>query len=127
MQYQLRLNTQTLQITGVEAQVRREHPQKGDIPLATFVEIAEQYGLMSVLGTSYSNLYQLSHLPFNLLKIDKLLVDNIGKDSKSEAIVATIVQIVHALEHKAVAEGVEMHEQHILFSEKSAVIRCRVI
>lgn len=63
-------------------------------------------------GTGYSNLYQLSHLPFNVLKIDKSLVDDIGKNSKSEAIVTAIVQMVHSLGHRVVAEGVETHEQY---------------
>ncbi|MBC6961285.1 MAG: EAL domain-containing protein, partial [Nitrosomonas sp.] len=63
-------------------------------------------------GTGYSNLYQLSHLPFNVLKIDKSLVDDIGKNSKSEAIVTAIVQMAHSLGHRVVAEGVETHEQY---------------
>jgi len=202
MHYQPKLNTQTLQITGVEALVRWEHPQKGTIPPSRFVEIAEQCGLMPALGasilrmvarqahawreagmpipiavnvspvqfersgianeiltileqhtvdpllveieltesmimsdfaaaksrleqlreagaqtsiddfgTGYSNLYQLSHLPFNVLKIDKSLIDDIGKNSKSEAIVTAIVQMAHSLGHRVVAEGVETHEQ----------------
>ncbi|MEB2330997.1 MAG: EAL domain-containing protein [Nitrosomonas sp.] len=203
MHYQPKLNAQTLQVTGVEALVRWKHPQKGAIPPARFVGIAEQCGLMPALGTNilrmvarqarawqevgmpmpiavnvsavqfersgianeilvileqhavdpllieieltesmimsdfataksrleqlreagaqisiddfgtgYSNLYQLSHLPFNVLKIDKSLVDDIGKNSKSEAIVTAIVQMVHSLGHRVVAEGVETHEQY---------------
>ncbi|WP_347888749.1 EAL domain-containing protein [Nitrosomonas europaea] len=203
MHYQPKLNAQTLQVTGVEALVRWKHPQKGAIPPARFVGIAEQCGLMPALGTNilrmvarqarawqevgmpmpiavnvsavqfersgianeilaileqhavdpllieieltesmimsdfataksrleqlreagaqisiddfgtgYSNLYQLSHLPFNVLKIDKSLVDDIGKNSKSEAIVTAIVQMAHSLGHRVVAEGVETHEQY---------------
>lgn len=52
MHYQPKLNAQTLQVTGVEALVRWKHPQKGAIPPARFVGIAEQCGLMPALGTN---------------------------------------------------------------------------
>lgn len=44
--------------------------------------------------TGYSDLYQLSHLPFSILRIDKFLVDDIGKNSRSEVVVTAIVQMV---------------------------------
>lgn len=203
LHYQPKVNTQTLEITGVEALVRWEHPENGWIPPSKFVGIAEQCGLMPALGTcilrmaarqagiwrdsgmmvpiavnvsavqferpdianeilstleqfnvgpglidieitesmvmsdieatklrmeilreagalisiddfgtGYSNLYKLSHLPFNVLKIDKSLVDDIDHNSKSEAIVTAIIQMAHSLGYQVVAEGVEMQKQY---------------
>ena len=37
-------------IVGVEALLRWQHPQRGDIPPAVFVPVAEQAGLMPQLG-----------------------------------------------------------------------------
>ena len=63
-------------------------------------------------GRGYSNLSQLALLPFDLLKIDKSLIDGIGRHPKSEAIIRAIVDMAHALGHRVVAEGIETQEQH---------------
>lgn len=79
------------------------------------MEILREAGaLISIddFGTGYSNLYKLSHLPFNVLKIDKSLVDDIDHNSKSEAIVTAIIQMAHSLGYQVVAEGVEMQKQY---------------
>jgi two-component system CheB/CheR fusion protein len=58
-------------------------------------------------GTGFSNLSQLSRLPFSVLKVDKSLIADIGHNPKSEAIIRAIVSMAHALGHKVVAEGIE--------------------
>jgi two-component system CheB/CheR fusion protein len=63
-------------------------------------------------GTGYSNLFQLSRLPFGVLKIDKSLIKGIGDNGKSEAIVTAIIHMAHAMGHRVVAEGVETLPQH---------------
>lgn len=203
LHYQPKLDTTTLELVGVEALVRWEHPSKGMIPPDRFIFIAEQSGLMPALGSSilrmaarqarrwvdegratriavnvsavqferpglvpeilatldrykvdpnlieieitesmvmsdfaaakarmdqlvaagvvisiddfgtgYSNLSQLSRLPFKVLKIDKSLIDGLGENVKSEAIVTAIILMAHALSHKVVAEGIETAAQH---------------
>jgi len=62
-------------------------------------------------GTGFSNLSQLSRLPFSVLKVDKSLIADIGRNPKSEAIIKAIVQMAHALGHKVVAEGIEQVQQ----------------
>ena len=63
-------------------------------------------------GTGYSNLARLVHLPFDLLKIDRALVAEIGRNPRSEAIVAAVIHMAHALGHTVVAEGIEEQCQH---------------
>jgi len=62
-------------------------------------------------GTGFSNLSQLSRLPFSELKVDKSLIADIGQNPKSEAIIKAIVHMAHALGHKVIAEGIEEPEQ----------------
>ena len=50
LHYQPKLNLQTGHITGVEALVRWIHPQRGMVPPAQFIPIAEECGLMSHIG-----------------------------------------------------------------------------
>jgi two-component system CheB/CheR fusion protein len=201
--FQPKLDTATLELTGVEALVRWHHPQKGLIPPVKFIGVAEQSGLMPALGasilhmaaaqarrwaddgtpirvavnvsavqferpdlvseildvlrahrveprlleievtesmvmsdfaaakrrleqlaaagvviaiddfgTGYSSLSHLSRLPFDVLKIDKSLVDDVDQDVKAQAIVTAVVHMARALGHKVVAEGIEQATQH---------------
>src|ERR1700719_3492931 len=50
LHYQPKFNFQTGQITGLEALIRWVHPQRGMVPPAQFVPIAEECGLMSSIG-----------------------------------------------------------------------------
>jgi two-component system CheB/CheR fusion protein len=62
-------------------------------------------------GTGFSNLSQLAQLPCDILKIDRSLIAEIGRNSKSEAIIHAIVSMADALGHEIVAEGIETREQ----------------
>jgi diguanylate cyclase (GGDEF)-like protein len=50
MYYQPLIDTQTMQIKGFEALMRWTHPVKGPISPMTFIPIAEESGLINVLG-----------------------------------------------------------------------------
>lgn len=63
-------------------------------------------------GIGFSNLQQLTRLPFDALKIDRSLIADIGKNPKSEAIIKAIVGMAHTLGHKTIAEGIETSRQH---------------
>jgi two-component system CheB/CheR fusion protein len=62
-------------------------------------------------GTGYSNLSHLSQLPLDVLKIDQSLIQGIGDNPKSEAIVRAILGMARALGHRVVAEGIETWPQ----------------
>jgi diguanylate cyclase len=50
LHYQPKVDTQTLALCCVEALVRWQHPQRGLLSPAAFIDIAEQVGLMTQLG-----------------------------------------------------------------------------
>jgi diguanylate cyclase len=62
-------------------------------------------------GTGFSNLSHLSQLPLDVLKIDRSLIEGIGVNTKSEAIVRAILGMARALGHRVVAEGIETWPQ----------------
>jgi diguanylate cyclase len=48
--YQPKVDARSLQITAAEALLRWRHPQRGLVPPAVFIPIAERYGLMVAIG-----------------------------------------------------------------------------
>ena len=62
-------------------------------------------------GSGYSSLGYIKNIPFDYLKIDKSLMDDIATDQRSLAVVQTIVAMAGGFGAKVIAEGVEDHEQ----------------
>jgi diguanylate cyclase (GGDEF)-like protein/PAS domain S-box-containing protein len=66
-------------------------------------------------GMGYSSLLYLKRFPVDFLKIDRLFIAGLGRDtygvSKDAQIVSAMIDLTHALGLKAVAEGVETSEQ----------------
>ncbi len=58
-------------------------------------------------GTGYSSLAYLRDMPADELKIDRAFVSRIMTGARDRDIVASIVQLAHAVELKVVAEGIE--------------------
>lgn len=62
-------------------------------------------------GTGWSSLAILRALPFNRLKIDRAFVTHLETDSRSVAIVRTVVELARALDVEVTAEGIETKGQ----------------
>ena len=62
-------------------------------------------------GTGYSSLSYLQQLPFDVIKIDKSFVENLGDGTASDNICKTIIGIAEDLGKKSIAEGVETQRQ----------------
>lgn len=62
-------------------------------------------------GTGYSSMFQLSHLPFSELKIERMFIASADEDSGKQAIVRTCAQLGSLLGLHVVAEGVETPEE----------------
>jgi diguanylate cyclase (GGDEF)-like protein len=62
-------------------------------------------------GTGYSSLSYLRSFQFDSLKIDRSFMSKVASDPETNAIVAMIVHLAHALNMNVVAEGVEDAQQ----------------
>jgi EAL domain-containing protein (putative c-di-GMP-specific phosphodiesterase class I) len=82
---------------------------ESDRVLRTLVELRERGIAVSIddYGVGYSSLSYLQKLPVDELKLDRALVTPIARDVRAEAIVASTVDLAHALGVRLVAEGVE--------------------
>ncbi|MCL2874826.1 MAG: EAL domain-containing protein [Betaproteobacteria bacterium] len=58
-------------------------------------------------GTGYSSLSYLSRYPVDVLKIDKIFVENVSEAEDAFSVVHAIVALAHSLKMIVVAEGVE--------------------
>ena len=58
-------------------------------------------------GTGYSSLSYLRRLPVTVLKIDQSFILELGLDPQGATIVASVIDLAHALGMECVAEGVE--------------------
>ena len=62
-------------------------------------------------GTGYSSLSYLKRFPVDYVKIDRSFISELGQVGEDSAIVRAIIAMVHSLELKVVAEGVETQAQ----------------
>ncbi|CAM4357737.1 diguanylate cyclase (GGDEF)-like protein [Paenibacillus endophyticus] len=62
-------------------------------------------------GTGYSSLNQLQRLPISDVKLDRSFIQGITSDSKKSSIVKAIIELVHSMNMRVVAEGVETAEE----------------
>ena len=68
-------------------------------------------------GTGFSSLAHLKQLPVDELKIDRSFVSDLSTNAQSRKIVASIVNMAHALELRTVAEGAEDQDSIRLLKE----------
>jgi diguanylate cyclase len=62
-------------------------------------------------GTGFSSMSYLKRFPVSTIKIDRVFVEGLGAEGDSEAIIAAIIAMSHALGKKVIAEGVETDAQ----------------
>ena len=65
-------------------------------------------------GTGYSNLRALMHLPIQTVKLDRSLIDDVGRNARVSKLVASMLHAARSLGVRIIAEGVE-HEAQALF------------
>lgn len=66
---------------------------------------------MDDFGTGYSSLNHLHQFPFDVLKVDRSFIQDVGIGSPPRAIVRTIVALARQLNLAVIAEGIETCEQ----------------
>lgn len=62
-------------------------------------------------GTGHGGLAYLQELGLDIVKIDKMFIDQLGKSRTGESITHTLTDLAHELDMDVVAEGVERIEQ----------------
>ncbi len=62
-------------------------------------------------GTGYSSLSYLQRFPLDILKVDRMFVEGLGRRTGGDEIVSAVIQLAHALDLQVVAEGVETELQ----------------
>jgi EAL domain-containing protein (putative c-di-GMP-specific phosphodiesterase class I)/GGDEF domain-containing protein len=61
-------------------------------------------------GTGYSSMAQISHLPFQELKVDRQFVENVNDNHKRKVIAKSTVEMAKGLGLEVVAEGINSQE-----------------
>ena len=69
------------------------------------------YSCLDDFGTEYVNLSLLSSVEFDVLKLDKTMVDDMVNNPKAQAIIESIAGICKKMGIRVVAEGIETEEQ----------------
>ncbi|WP_138753835.1 putative bifunctional diguanylate cyclase/phosphodiesterase [Paenibacillus sinopodophylli] len=62
-------------------------------------------------GTGFSSLNQLQRLPISDVKLDRSFIQGITNDEKKSSIVKAIIELVHSMNMRVIAEGVETVEE----------------
>ncbi|MCQ2578363.1 MAG: EAL domain-containing protein [Treponema sp.] len=68
-------------------------------------------------GSGYANLNYILKLPFSMIKIDKEIVWSTTTDIQSHVVLTGIIDMMHKLNMKIVAEGVETEEMKNVLTE----------
>ncbi|MGH3088364.1 MAG: putative bifunctional diguanylate cyclase/phosphodiesterase, partial [Rubrobacteraceae bacterium] len=58
-------------------------------------------------GTGHSSLSSLRRFPLDALKVDRSFVSNLEDDSQMANVVASIIELAHALDLEVISEGIE--------------------
>ena len=73
-------------------------------------------------GMGYSEFNQLRRLPFDIIKIDKSYIQNIGTDVVTDTFVSAVTQIAGLMDRIVVAEGIETQDDNV----RASVAGCRL-
>ena len=107
--YKTNLKPQCLQLEVTESTVMEHHD--------TAHRVLNELNALGILlstddfGTGYSSLSYLHRFPFDRLKIDRSFISKMDSESKSGAIVRTILLLGQNLDIEVVAEGIENKDQ----------------
>ena len=73
-------------------------------------------------GTGYSSLSYLKRFPFDVLKIDKSFISDIGEDPDDTALCDAIIAMAHSLGLSIIGEGVENKMQFDFLTQRGVEV-----
>ncbi len=76
----------------------------------TRLEALRELGVRTAIddfGKGYSSLAYLQRFPIDIVKIDQVFIAGLGREGPDTTIVASVIELAHALGFEVVAEGVE--------------------
>ncbi|MEI7606534.1 MAG: EAL domain-containing protein [Rhodospirillaceae bacterium] len=108
------------QISGLKIEVTESMTMTNPEVALSILERFRALGIplcMDDFGTGYSSLSYLGRFPFDVLKIDKSFITDIGYVPERQRLVRGIVNLAHDLGLSVVAEGVETTAEHQVLQE----------
>lgn len=104
----------------LEIEITESVEEMADLNLKELIEEIRSAGFavsIDDFGTHYANLSLLSSIDFDVLKLDKSLVDDIVGNSKARSVIAALVDICQKMNIRVLAEGIETEEQFRILRE----------
>jgi len=106
------IDPRQVQLEVTENQLMQHRAMAGEL-LAAFKEAGIRLA-MDDFGTGYSSLSCLQDYPFDVIKIDRALTENVSKGRGFSALLHAVVTLADNLGLHVVAEGVETMDQLVL-------------
>lgn len=103
------LAPERLELEVTETSLIKDHDRAAHI-----IDGVKELGVsiaMDDFGTGYSSLSMLQAFPFDKIKLDKSLLDGVGENEQSQAILRAVLSLGGGLNIPVLAEGVETKEQ----------------
>ena len=88
---------------------------------ATVLRSLTELGMKIALddfGAGFCNFHYLKILPLHYLKLDRCMVEDLGRDPRDLVVLRGITAMAHALDLNVVVEGIETEEQHAIVREE---------
>jgi len=63
-------------------------------------------------GTGFANFSYITHLPADIIKIDKSFIQKICTDPRAALVVRSLIDLAHELDYSVVAEGIESEKAY---------------
>ncbi|MDH3508652.1 MAG: EAL domain-containing response regulator [Gammaproteobacteria bacterium] len=105
---ELEVDPSTVTLEVIETAMLDQHPNTFDI--LTRFRLKRVNLAIDDFGIGYSSLTQLFRMPFNEMKIDKSLLQQVPQSSEARIMVEALVELAHNLNLTVCAEGVESQE-----------------
>ena len=114
------LNGRSLELEITERLLMKDVPEV----ISTMNQFKEMDIRLSIddFGTGYSSLSYLKRFPFDVLKIDKAFVRDIGIDPDDSALCEAIIAMAHSLGLGVIGEGVENAEQFEFLKQRGTEV-----